>query len=134
MIETLDGLPDGVDGFGPVGQISVADYERVVVPVLDRADTDRRRLRLLCVVDPAFTGLRSAPSFRGWQNLRSLVRHVAFVAGHHRRIRRVAMAVDGRIGAWAPAVADRALHPEVRHFRHADDAAAIDWAAGPAQP
>ncbi|GAA1396551.1 hypothetical protein GCM10009613_47940 [Pseudonocardia kongjuensis] len=258
MIETLDGLPDGVDGFRPVGRISVADYEQVVVPVLDRADAERRRLRLLCVVDPAFTGLEpdalwedlrvglrampmmdgcavvsdigwirdavriaaflipypvrlfgaaeqaaaadwlrelpggsgfsvqllddgavavvrvrrplrvadiaaltatvddwlrthdelgglvlSAPSLPGWQNLSSLLRHVRFVAGHHRRVRRVALAVDGTIGAWAPTVADLALHPEVRHFRHADEALAIGWAAagvpagsaaGPAEP
>ncbi|MEU6698345.1 hypothetical protein [Pseudonocardia sp. NPDC046786] len=48
MIELLD----GVYGFRPVGRISVADYEQVVVPVFDRADAERRRLRLLCVVDP----------------------------------------------------------------------------------
>ena len=75
----------------------------------------------------------SAPSVPGWQNVRTLIRHVRFVVGHHKRIRRIAMAVDGTIGTYAPTVANLALHPEIRHFAHGDEAAAIDW-AGAARP
>lgn len=70
-----------------------------------------------------------APAFPGWANLRSLIRHVTFVAGYQKRIRRVALAVDGFLGTQGPRLANLALHPEVRHFAHDQAAAAIEWAA-----
>ena len=45
MIEMLTGLPEGIDGFRPVGTVTRQDYEIDVVPVLDRAAAEDRRLR-----------------------------------------------------------------------------------------
>ncbi|OLL72380.1 hypothetical protein Ae168Ps1_0758 [Pseudonocardia sp. Ae168_Ps1] len=69
-----------------------------------------------------------ASSFPGWENLSGLVRHAEFVMQEHRRVRRVALALDGILPTLAPAVAGTVLHPGVRHFRHADVEAAIAWA------
>lgn len=244
MIETLTGLPEGIDGFRPVGTVTREDYETDVVPVLDQAATEGRRLRVVCVVGPEFTGLAptaiwedvrvglrtlrrtdgcavvtdtgwvressrlaaflmpcpvrvftgddlagavdwledlprgtgfafrlvpetgvavaevqrplrsadidamaasvdewcaehgrltglvvSAPAFPGWENLAAVVRHVALVVSHHRRIGRIAVVVDGFLADHVPDIADRVLAPEIRHFAHGDLDAATAWAS-----
>ena len=67
----------------------------------------------------------------GWASLGSLIRHVGFVLGHHRRVQRVALAVDGRAAAVLPHIAGRVLHPEVRGFGYDQLDEAVEWAAAP---
>lgn len=66
----------------------------------------------------------------GWDNVATLARHVRFLRDHHRRIDRLAMAVDGPVATLAPHVAGRILHPQVRHFDYQRLDDAIAWAAG----
>lgn len=66
----------------------------------------------------------------GWQNVAGLTRHVKFVRKHHRRIRRVAVAVDGPMAEFAPRLAGRLVHPQVRHFSYQELDAARSWAGG----
>ncbi|MER5673649.1 STAS/SEC14 domain-containing protein [Pseudonocardia alni] len=70
-----------------------------------------------------------APSFPGWENVEGMVRHVTFVLREHRRVHRIALAVDGLLPTVAPALAGAVLHPAVKHFAHRDVEAAIAWAA-----
>ncbi|MEJ8278159.1 STAS/SEC14 domain-containing protein [Pseudonocardia spirodelae] len=242
MITTIEDLPPGVDGIRVSGTITRADYDGIVVPLLDAARTAGRRLRVLAVLDDSFDGMTpdalwedvtlgvralplfdgcavvsdresvrlacrlaavavpyslavfpesqqdravawladlpaagfsidlaaatgvavvhvgrplrasdfdrlareiedwaeahgeltglvvSAPSFPGWENIAGAARHVAFVLHEHRRIRRIALAVDGLLPAVAPAVAGTLLHPGVKHFAHRDLEAAVAWA------
>jgi len=65
----------------------------------------------------------------GWRNGRALARHVRFVADHHRRVRRVALAVDGALADLAPAVANRVVRPQVRRFAFDALDDGIAWAA-----
>jgi len=57
MIETLKDLPLGVDGVSATGKVSRDDYEQVLVPILEDARRDGRRLRLLYQLGPTFEGL-----------------------------------------------------------------------------
>jgi SpoIIAA-like len=57
MIETYPDVPAGIDAVRAVGTVSREDYDAVVVPMLDAAAREGRRLRLLCVVDEDFRGL-----------------------------------------------------------------------------
>lgn len=66
----------------------------------------------------------------GWDNVATLARHVRFVRGHHRRIGRVALAVDGALATAAAPVVSRLLRPAVRHFDYPRLDEAIGWAAG----
>ncbi|MHC1557861.1 SpoIIAA family protein [Actinomycetospora sp. C-140] len=75
-----------------------------------------------------------APGIPGWENLPALWRHLGLVAGHQRRVRRLALAVDGAVPIVGASVADAALHPTVRHFAFADLDAAIAWAAAEDEP
>jgi SpoIIAA-like len=65
----------------------------------------------------------------GWENLGALMRHIRFVRDHHRRLRRVALAVDGVLAGLAPAVADHFVQAQVRHFGYDALDEAIAWAA-----
>lgn len=57
MIEVDEDVPAGIDAVRAVGTISRQDYDAVVVPRLDAAAREGRRLRFLCVVDEDFRGL-----------------------------------------------------------------------------
>jgi SpoIIAA-like len=246
MLETIDNLPAGVWGVRATGKVSREDYERVVLPHLEEARREGRRLRFLYQLGPEFEGftpgaawedfrvglrylrlfercavvtdtdwvrtatrgmaplmtcpvkvfgnaaLRDAVdwlasarepslSFRmlpergvlliephgrlhaedfdaldaaadtwieagdgtlrgvvvharqlpGWENLGSVLRHLRFVRDHHRRIRRVALAVDGAMAQMAPALVDHFVHAEVKQFGAADLEPAIVWAGAP---
>jgi SpoIIAA-like len=72
-----------------------------------------------------------ARAFPGWENIGGLVRHIRFVRDHHRRIRRVALVVDGPLGTIAPQVAEHFVQAEVRGFAHDRLDDAIAWAAAP---
>jgi len=69
-----------------------------------------------------------AHQFPGWDNLGSVLRHLRFVRDHHRKIRRVALAVDGTVAQITPALVDHFVQAEVKQFSAADLEAAIVWA------
>jgi hypothetical protein len=95
---------------------------------------------LAMVVDPwieAHGELRGvvvhAREFPGWENLGAFFRHVRFVRDHHRRVRRIALAVGGRLADLAPALAEHFVAAEVKHFGYGDLDDAIAWASGRAE-
>ena len=72
-----------------------------------------------------------AHSFPGWENLRSLIRHVRFVRDHHRKIKRVALVTDARLASLTPHIADHFVEAEVQRFGYEHLYEAIRWARGP---
>ncbi|WP_460305660.1 SpoIIAA family protein [Actinocorallia aurea] len=57
MLEKLEGMPAGVDGVKAVGTLTREDYETVIVPLVEQARKEGRRLRALAEVGPDFHGL-----------------------------------------------------------------------------
>jgi hypothetical protein len=91
---------------------------------------------LAAVVDPwieqagALRGIVvHARAFPGWQNFGSFIRHVRFVREHHRKARRVALAVDGKVAELVPTFADVFVSAEIRRFAYDDEERAITWAS-----
>jgi hypothetical protein len=88
MIEQMEGLPAGTLGFRAHGQVTAADYERVVIPDVEAAFALNRKLRLLFVIDRDFTGFdpgamwddvkMGARHFSGWERV-ALVTDVAWL-------------------------------------------------------
>jgi hypothetical protein len=70
-----------------------------------------------------------AHAFPGWENIGGLVKHIRFVRDHHRQIRRVAVVLDGPLGALAPRLAEHFVQAEVRGFRGDQLDDAVAWAA-----
>lgn len=107
----------------------------VVVEVTDPLQVQDVQ-ELATVIDGQLTELPSlhglvlhATAFPGWENIEGLVAHLRFVLEHHKRIDRIAMAVDGRIGAAAARLAEHVVHAEVRRFGYTDLDAATAWAS-----
>jgi hypothetical protein len=72
-----------------------------------------------------------ARSFPGWQNVGALLRHLRFIRDHHRRVGRVAVAVDGILADAGPGLADYFVEAELKHFGYERLDEAIRWAASP---
>jgi len=68
--------------------------------------------------------------FPGWKNLASMVKHFRFVRSHHRKIRRIALVTDARIGAIAPKLARHFVAAEVRRFAAGRAGEAKKWITG----
>jgi hypothetical protein len=62
--------------------------------------------------------------FPGWKNLAGMVKHFRFVRNHHRKIRRVALVTNARIGSIAEKFARHFVAAEVKRFpaEHAGEA------------
>ena len=54
MIKVIKGLPKHILGFEVSGVVSAEDYETVIIPAVDAADTGDRKLRMLYHVAPGF--------------------------------------------------------------------------------
>lgn len=67
MIERDLDVPAGIDAVRAVGTLTRRDYDDVVVPLLDAAAREHRRLRILVTVDDAFTGMTPGAM---WDDLR----------------------------------------------------------------
>jgi hypothetical protein len=72
-----------------------------------------------------------ARAFPGWENIDGLLHHIRFVRDHHRKVRRVALAVDSTLADLAPRVAEHFGRAELRHFGYDELDDAVAWAAGP---
>jgi len=67
--------------------------------------------------------------FPGWKNLAGMVKHFRFVRSHHRKVRRVALVTNARIGTIAPKFARHFLAAEVRRFEAGKAGEAKKWIA-----
>jgi hypothetical protein len=68
--------------------------------------------------------------FPGWKNLAGMLTHFRFVRNHHRRIRRVALVTDARIGKFAARFARHFIAAELRRFPAGHAGEAKKWLAG----
>lgn len=65
MLERIDGLPDGVEGWRGLGTVSKEDLRRAVEPSVVAAQRERRRLRVLYELDRTFRGFTPSGA---WQD------------------------------------------------------------------
>jgi hypothetical protein len=56
MLERIDGLPEGVEGWRGLGTVSKHDLQREVAPTVSAAQRDKRRLRVLYELGRGFRG------------------------------------------------------------------------------
>jgi len=74
MLEQIDGLPPGTLGFRAHGQVTAADYEQVLVPDVEAVFALNRKLRMLFVVAPDFTGFDVGAM---WDDFMLGIRHIS---------------------------------------------------------
>jgi hypothetical protein len=121
MIEQIEGLPPGTLGFRASGQVTAADYERVLVPDIEAAFVVHRKLRLLYHLGPDFTGFDPGAM---WDDAMLGFRHFS---GWDR----VALVTDVQWLRIAATAMGFAVPAEFRLFRNAELVKAIDWIREP---
>lgn len=65
--------------------------------------------------------------FPGWQDLHGLHAHLAFVCGHQRNIRKLALVTDSCLAGLIEPLGNLLLQPDIRHFAFAEPAQALLW-------
>lgn len=121
MIEQIEGLPPGTLGFRASGQVTAADYERVLVPDIEAAFAVNRKLRLLYHVGPDFTGFDAGAM---WDDAMLGFRHFS---GWDR----IALVTDVQWLRIAATAMGFAVPAQFRLFRNAELVTAIDWIREP---
>lgn len=56
MMEALTGLPQGTIGFAAAGEVTADDYRVVLVPAIDQALMDHKKIRLLFELGTDYRG------------------------------------------------------------------------------
>lgn len=81
---------------------------------------------------PKISGVMiETPTFPGFASVSAFADHVRFVADHHARVRRVALATDSSLAPIAEFMANHVVGVEMRHFAFAEGAAALAWLRSP---
>jgi len=107
----------GILVLSPDGPLERADFERLAKEV-DPLIAARGSLAGLLI---------HTKSFPGWRNFGAFVSHMKFVADHHRRIRRIALATDGEIARILPRIAEHFVQAEIRRFPFDERDQALAW-------
>jgi len=68
-----------------------------------------------------------APSFPGWENFGSMVRHLRFVRDHHKHVKKVAVVTNSAFGDAAEHLASHFVSAEIKHFPAGQVEAARQW-------
>jgi len=98
----------------PSGPLEAADFDRLST-LADPYIAKKGTLAGLVI---------ETKDFPGWKNLAGMVRHFRFVRNHHRKIRRVALVTDARIGKFAEKFGRHFISAEIKRFpsEHAGEA------------
>lgn len=119
MIEHLEGFPDNVVAVACRGHVTSAEYQKVLVPIIEKALEGHEKVRLYYEAGPDFAGIDPAAV---WQDVRVEV-------GHFLRWERIAVVTEV---AWIrhTMMAFSFLLPgELKVFHTSEIAAARDWIA-----
>jgi hypothetical protein len=103
----------------PSGPLEVGDFDRLSV-LVDPYIQKKGQLAGLLI---------EAKDFPGWKNLASMLRHFRFVRNHHRKIRRVALVTDARLGRIAERLARHFVAAQVKRFPSDHAGEAKRWIA-----
>jgi hypothetical protein len=71
-----------------------------------------------------------APKFPGWDSLGAMRAHFRFVKDHHKRIDKVAVVTDSKLGGVAETLGSRLISPQIKHYPAGDLEAAKRWVEG----
>ena len=111
------------------------DAERSIVHLRPKAALTRQDFEMLTkAVDPhieAKGGLAGiiveVGQFPGWESLGAMAAHFRFVREHHKKVKKIAIVTDAKIGEIAPKLASHFVAAEIKHFAAGQAKAAEQW-------
>ena len=68
--------------------------------------------------------------FPGWESLGAMAAHFRFVRDHHKKVKKIAVVTDAKIGEIAPKLASHFVSAEIKHFPAGQAQAAQKWITG----
>ena len=72
-----------------------------------------------------------AKEFPGWEDFGGFTAHMHFVHAHHKKIERVAVVTDSKLGGLVETLGKHFVAAEIKHFAFADKGTALAWLAKP---
>lgn len=100
-----------------VGPIAAEDFEALGLTVDQLLESSK--------LEGIVVQVKNTPS---WENIGSLLRHLSFVRAHHKRIRRLALVMEGKLATFVPPIASQLIEAEVHCFAPSDHEVALHWA------
>ena len=117
MIELLEGFPDNVVACAAKGQVTKEDYERVLIPSVERALTRSAKIRCYYELSPEFKGFDAAAA---WEDAKIGIEHLT-------RWERVALVTDVEWIRLATNAFGFLMPGRVRVFSAVESAEAKRW-------
>jgi hypothetical protein len=72
----------------------------------------------------------SVKKFPGWESIGSFISHIKFINAHEKKVKRVALAVDGILPEIMSHIAKHFIEAKINQFNFSQLDEAIDWAKG----
>ncbi|HYR32863.1 MAG TPA: STAS/SEC14 domain-containing protein [Burkholderiales bacterium] len=69
-------------------------------------------------------------AFPGWESLGAMAAHFRFVRNHHKRVSKVAVVTDAKLGTVAEKLASHFVAATIKHFPAGQAEAARQWIIG----
>ena len=66
-------------------------------------------------------------AFPGWESLGAMAAHFKFVREHHRKVKKIALVTDAKVGALGEKLASHFVAATIKHFPAGQVAAAEKW-------
>ena len=73
-----------------------------------------------------------APKFPGWDSLSAMAAHIRFVRDHHKRVKKIAVVTDAKLGDFAEKIGSHFIAATIKHFPAGQAQAAERWILGTA--
>lgn len=70
-------------------------------------------------------------AFPGWDSIGAMAAHLRFVRDHHKRVRKIAVVTDSKLGSVAEHLASHFVAAQIKQFRARQTAAALQWITAP---
>ena len=68
--------------------------------------------------------------FPGWDSLGAMAAHIRFVRDHHKRVKKIAVVTDAKLGDMAERFASHFVAATIKHFPAGQTHAAEQWILG----
>ena len=68
--------------------------------------------------------------FPGWESLGAMAAHFRFVREHHKKVKKIAIVTDAKLGDVAEKLASHFVAAEIKHFPAGQAKAAEKWITG----
>jgi hypothetical protein len=111
-------LDEGVLVVHPTGALRREDFDKMAGVVDPWIESHKSLQALVITMD----------HFPGWENAGSFFRHIEFIKGHHRKIHKIALAIDGLLPEVVSQMASHFVEAKIKQFPFSKKEDALEWA------